>query len=509
MKKAGSRLSKSAIAAVVAGALVLALPLAGCTDTQSTESNTSQTAEVSAETKFGDNIVVKSEHYSIKKPVAEYLHNYIYKSFISTYGASYFDTSKSLSEQYVDEEKTQTWNDFFLQRTKNYIQSTLATAEAAMAANVELEESELSSISEGFDAMSSVAAESSMTVEEYIAQNYGQDVTKEDIAEIQKITLLAQKYSNQLYDALKYTDEQYEKYYEENKQTLDYIDYSIFTFAYSTTDSQGSTVVDESKKSVMKENADALANSKTTEEFDDYLTQYLRSNPNLVTVKAESSESSITEEDFNNALKQTVEAAHVKKASYSQTTEADKWLFDSSRKAGETTVLETEGGYTVIMMDKTAYRDEVANKNVRHILIQVSEDVPEADAKAKAETIYDDWKKGDATEETFASFAKDYSEDPGSASNGGLYENVVEGQMVEAFNDWLFDPKRKPGDSGIVQTNYGFHIMYFVGDGLPSWKQNADKALRNSDMNDKIKELVEKYEVEFDESAFAKFEIKV
>ena len=81
--------------------------------------------------------------------------------------------------------------------------------------------------------------------------------------------------------------------------------------------------------------------------------------------------------------------------------------------------------------------------------------------------------------------------------------------MVEAFNDWLFDPKRKPGDSGIVQTNYGFHIMYFVGDGLPSWKQNADKALRNSDMNDKIKELVEKYEVEFDESAFAKFEIKV
>ena len=44
--------------------------------------------------------------------------------------------------------------------------------------------------------------------------------------------------------------------------------------------------------------------------------------------------------------------------------------------------------------------------------------------------------------------------------------------MVEAFNAWIFDPTRLPGDTGIVQTNYGFHIMYFVSNSEPEWKLN-------------------------------------
>ena len=35
--------------------------------------------------------------------------------------------------------------------------------------------------------------------------------------------------------------------------------------------------------------------------------------------------------------------------------------------------------------------------------------------------------------------------------------------MVQAFNDWCFDSSRKAGDTGIVQTQYGYHVMYFVG----------------------------------------------
>ena len=35
--------------------------------------------------------------------------------------------------------------------------------------------------------------------------------------------------------------------------------------------------------------------------------------------------------------------------------------------------------------------------------------------------------------------------------------------MVQTFNDWCFDESRQPGDSGIVETDYGYHIMYFSG----------------------------------------------
>ncbi|MFR8334817.1 MAG: peptidylprolyl isomerase [Oscillospiraceae bacterium] len=53
---------------------------------------------------------------------------------------------------------------------------------------------------------------------------------------------------------------------------------------------------------------------------------------------------------------------------------------------------------------------------------------------------------------------------------GGLYENVALGQMVEAFNDWIFDTSRKAGDVGIVETDYGCHLMYFVGPGKYSFR---------------------------------------
>ena len=103
---------------------------------------------------------------------------------------------------------------------------------------------------------------------------------------------------------------------------------------------------------------------------------------------------------------------------------------------------------------------------MRHILIQPEEgsDIPDAEAaQKKAEEIYALFL-AEPTEEKFATLAGEYSDDPGSVDNGGLYEDVAPGRMVAEFNDWCFDASRQPGDHGIVQTSYGSHIMYFVGE---------------------------------------------
>jgi parvulin-like peptidyl-prolyl isomerase len=89
-------------------------------------------------------------------------------------------------------------------------------------------------------------------------------------------------------------------------------------------------------------------------------------------------------------------------------------------------------------------------------------DEEKAAAKAKADEILAAWQAGEATEDSFAALAKEKSTDPGSASNGGLYEDIYPGQMVAAFEDWCFDPFRKAGDVEMVETEYGWHIMYFV-----------------------------------------------
>ena len=134
-------------------------------------------------------------------------------------------------------------------------------------------------------------------------------------------------------------------------------------------------------------------------------------------------------------------------------------------------------GYTSSNITK-----DTRSVDVRHILIypegadgtnisteEFSDEAWEA-AKTQAQELLDTFLAGDRTEEEFAALANEHSADPGSNQNGGLYEGVTEGEMVAAFNDWCFDPERQVGDTGIVKTNYGYHVMYFSGSTL-LWKQ--------------------------------------
>ena len=118
-------------------------------------------------------------------------------------------------------------------------------------------------------------------------------------------------------------------------------------------------------------------------------------------------------------------------------------------------------------------KSDVKMVNVRHILIQPEgtnddgtyTDEAWAEAEKKANELLTEWKNGEHTEDSFAFMAAESSADPGSATNGGLYEDIYPGQMVDAFDAWCFDAARKPGDTGIVKTDYGYHIMYFVSTG--------------------------------------------
>ena len=97
-----------------------------------------------------------------------------------------------------------------------------------------------------------------------------------------------------------------------------------------------------------------------------------------------------------------------------------------------------------------------------------------AEGEKAAQALLDSWVKKGAKEEDFATLAKEHSTDGGSQENGGLYEGVLTGQMVEAFDAWVFDESRKPGDYGIVKTEFGHHLMYFVSlSEKDAWFENA------------------------------------
>lgn len=149
--------------------------------------------------------------------------------------------------------------------------------------------------------------------------------------------------------------------------------------------------------------------------------------------------------------------------------------------------------------------------DVRHILIQVEGGTTDengattyaeeewAVCEAEARAILDSWLAGDKTEDSFAALANEKSEDPGSNTNGGLYENVYVGQMVEPFETWCFDESRQYGDYGLVQTSYGYHVMYYVGS-EPMWISYAESDWINEQSGAFLADLTAGYpmNVEYD-----------
>ena len=144
--------------------------------------------------------------------------------------------------------------------------------------------------------------------------------------------------------------------------------------------------------------------------------------------------------------------------------------------------------------------------DVRHILIQPENGVKDDDgnttyseedweaARVKAQQILDDWLAGEATEDTFAEAAAANSVDS-SASNGGLYSNVSQGDMTDEFDAWCFDDSRQTGDYGLVRTKYGYHVMFFSG---LSWYNTAKSALLSQKSNDFVDNAIEQFEMTYD-----------
>ena len=130
-------------------------------------------------------------------------------------------------------------------------------------------------------------------------------------------------------------------------------------------------------------------------------------------------------------------------------------------------------------------------------------DDEKAAAKAKAEEILAEFEAGNATDDSFAALATLKSTDTGSIATGGLYENIYPGQMVVAFENWCFDESRKAGETGIVETEYGYHIMYFVGDSNMTYRDYMiTNELRSADLAQWQTEVVEAAAVEDGDFSF-------
>ena len=163
-------------------------------------------------------------------------------------------------------------------------------------------------------------------------------------------------------------------------------------------------------------------------------------------------------------------SSYKKSASYTKDDKLSEWLFNDERKDADKKVDKEENDgkttYTVTsnFVVKTAHKLTDTTVNVGHILFTKDTYKTDDAAKAKADEILAKYLAGELTKDAFEKLGKEFTED-----SNVFYENVQEGQMVTEFNDWIFDETRKPGDTAVVKTQYGYHVMYFESVGEEIW----------------------------------------
>ena len=455
----------------------------------------------------------------------EYYYQTAYRNFVSNSQYSYFlsylglNTNATLKSQSInstaaamlgielpdaDAESTEadsdadplaptgmTWHDYFLDEALDNMRVIQATLKAAEAEGFQYPAGVQAQYDDNMDALKAVAAASGISVSQYLKGNFGAGVTEKVYGEQLMRVLRYSAYADAYQDSLTYSDSELEEAYGADRNTYDHVSYEVVSFsgaAESTTDDEGNTVEPtEEEAAAALEAAQDLAQT-VLDGFQD----------------GGDLEELANENDGTYSQNEN--------GTYSAGSVMSEWLYDSARKSGDaSTLADGTVQYVVVFHDR--FRDENPTIDIRHILVPLgSGSIAEgeegyedqqaqlkADAHAKAEELLAQWQSGEATEDSFAALALKESAD-GSKYDGGLYTEVYQGQMVTEFNDWCFDTARQSGDTGVVDTQYGSHVMYFSGVNAARWQTQVAANLRTEAYTAWEEDLVKDVTVQRSES---------
>jgi hypothetical protein len=367
----------------------------------------------------------------------------------------------------------QTYRDILIESAADEISYNMAIRADAEANGFVLSEEDEATMNQNADSLidsyTSYAAQSQQSLSEFLENSFGPGATITLLEDYYRDSFYVNAYVYQHYQDAHPDEEAVTAYYDENKDDFDMVDYRVVDFNAEYATDADDAAKEEAGKNAVKRAEEMLAALDSVDKFYDLALAHLENKDKIAEIERDPL---------------SLEHRYELKNSGKSSADVKEWLFDAERKTGDKTVLETSNGAKVLWFEKR-YRADVKPYNVRHILISVDRatgtDEEKKAAEDKAKEILSSYESGEKTEDAFAELARQNSEDS-NAGTGGLYEDVPPGQMVSEFENWALDSVRKPGDTGIVQTQYGFHIMYFVGYGDEAvWYDSVSKRIANDE----------------------------
>ena len=422
--------------------------------------------------------------------------NTTYNNWVSSYGDNVsvyvgfmgLDLSKPLSQQTYSDDTT--WADYFVDVAMSTAQRDYLLSDLAKAEGFTLSEESQATLDQTFDNLPAYATIYGYTnVDNYLHAMYGPGSSLETYREYAERSALAADYYDAYEENLVIDDAAIRAYEADKFDEFSSFSYANYTISYSsfltggTEDADGNVTYteeeNEAARAAAKAAADAFPTCTTEEELN----------------------AAIAELSYNEGKDVACNVSTDVKYEYTSNN-ARQWLADSSRKVGDFTIVPNEsittddsGVETTVISGYTAYVFLGRNDNmrplanVRHALFNFEggttdengnhtySDAEKAAAMAEAEAFLELYQAGAQTDEAFAELVTANTDDTASAATGGLYEDITpeQGIYVESFTNWATDPERKAGDTGIIESTYGYHVMYYVGDDEMTYRDSMIK----------------------------------
>ena len=454
------------------------------------------------------------------------MYDYYYASIVSyyeqyaSYGYYSLDTTKDYSKQYTtdDDGNKISWQKFFETEALKEVEQITTYYSKALEEGVTLTSAQKKTIDKQISTLKDSASQNDVSLDQYIKANFGTYCSEDTIRIMLEQYYLSANYKGKFKSETKVTDNDVDKYYNDHKNDYKKIEFYYIASPYDATD-------DNSKNESIKTAERIMAKMKDKKSVIALVPEVYSSYIDSQVKSSMEQDSTLTEKKAREEAVKSYESNVVTTVSGSDSPFDDKmntWLFSDDTKVGSKKYYIDENAKYIYIVLKTskASVEEDETYTVRHILVapesgsnsssSTSEKAEYTDeqwaaAKKKADSILAKFNKTDKSEYEFAKLAEQYSTDSASTSSGsndsfgGLYESVTLGQMVPDFEKWSIDDSRKYGDTGIVKSDYGYHIMFFIND-CPEYQSKIIAQIKS----DRLSNMIDKAEVKVHENAIKK-----
>ena len=454
------------------------------------------------------------------------MYDYYYASIVSyyeqyaSYGYYSLDTTKDYSKQYTtdDDGNKISWQKFFETEALKEVEQITTYYSKALEEGVTLTSAQKKTIDKQISTLKDSASQNDVSLDQYIKANFGTYCSEDTIRIMLEQYYLSANYKGKFKSETKVTDNDVDKYYNDHKNDYKKIEFYYIASPYDATD-------DNSKNESIKTAEKIMAKMKDKKSVIALVPEVYSSYIDSQVKSSMEQDSTLTEKKAREEAVKSYESNVVTTVSGSDSPFDDKmntWLFSDDTKVGSKKYyIDESAGYIYIVLktSKASVEDD-ETYTVRHILVapesgsnsssSTSEKTEYTDeqwaaAKKKADSILAKFNKTDKSEYEFAKLAEQYSTDSASTSSGsndsfgGLYESVTLGQMVPDFEKWSIDDSRKYGDTGIVKSDYGYHIMFFIND-CPEYQSKIIDQIKS----DRLSNMIDKAEIKVHENAIKK-----